>query len=159
MSNWKSLLVGSLSCLVLFSGCSNIPDGPRTVPAQGVVTLDGAPVEGAAVVFIGKSGDYSAEGLSDIDGNFSLDTFDYKTGAVPGDYYALVTKTREITAAAGDIAGAGEAGEHAAEGGGTVQLGVEHALPEQYALVNEKFAFTVPEDGVKDLKIELTSKK
>lgn len=154
-----------LSCvaiaLLLHTGCSNVPDGPRTVPAEGVVTLDGDPVEGAAVVFVSADGgQYAAQGASDKDGKFSLNAVEYKTGAVPGEYMAVITKNKEVTSKPKGKANAEElqhAAEEGSEGGGE-QLGVVNVMPEKYQQPNPKFTFTIPEDGITDLKIELTSK-
>lgn len=142
-------------CLVQV-GCNNVPDGPRTVPAEGVVTLDGTPVSGAAVVFVAANGEHSATCASEEDGKFSLNAFEYKTGAVPGEYMAVITKNEEVKMqkAGKDSA---EEQKHAEEGGGE-QVGVVNIMPKQYSQPNPSFTFTVPEDGVSDLKIELTSK-
>lgn len=146
-----------LMCLSVAStlGCAK-ELGPRTVPAKGVVTLDGQPVEGAAVVFVSDGGSSSAMGMSDEEGNFSLDAFEYKPGAVPGTYNCIITKTVEITSETPKIKG--EEAEHAAENGEPQQLGVENALPPKYAQVSKDFQFIVPEDGTTELKLELTSK-
>ena len=144
-------------CLALLvtTGCSK-EKGPRTVPAEGIVTLDGAPVEGAAVVFVSDGGAYSAMGMSDVEGKFSLDAFEFKTGAVPGKYFAIVTKTVEITSNSPEVKG--EEAEHASENGEDVQLGVKNDLPTRYEQPKPEFQFTIPEDGTTDLKLELTSK-
>ena len=90
-----AVAIGILSTSWL--GCSRVPDGPRTVPAEGIITLDGEPISGAAIVFISDGGDVSANGISGPDGEFSLDAFPYKKGAVPGPYKCIVTRTVEIT--------------------------------------------------------------
>jgi hypothetical protein len=77
------VLLGSVS------GCG----GSKLVPVEGIVTLDGKPVEGATVVFLpdGASG-RPAQGLTASDGRFHLSTVSEK-GAGPGDYKVVVTKT------------------------------------------------------------------
>ncbi|GAB5404766.1 MAG: hypothetical protein Aurels2KO_29970 [Aureliella sp.] len=158
----KKTLVPFLTALCLMQiGCNNVPDGPRTVPAEGILTLDGDPVDGAAVAFVAVSGDYSASSGTDDEGRFSLNAFEYKTGAVPGEYMAIITKNQEVTTAAPKGKANAEELQHAAEEGeepGGEQMGVVNVMPKQYAQPNPKFTFTVPEDGVTDLKIELTSK-
>lgn len=147
-----STLLGIL-CFSLLAGCSDSNKGPRTVPVEGVVTLDGQPIEGASVVFIDDGGQYPAQGRSDADGKFSLSAFEYKTGAVPGSYKATVSRT--VVETAGDEVPAGsEEAEHAGEAAGQR---VYNDLPGKYAAPSGILAFTVPEDGVTDLKIELTS--
>lgn len=144
-------------CLALLvtTGCSK-DQGPRTVPAEGVVTLDGQPVEGAAVVFVSDGGNYSAMGMSDAEGKFSLDAFEYKTGAIPGKYFAIVTRTVEITSESPEVKG--EEAEHAAENGEAVQMGVKNDMPQKYGQPSPDFQFTIPEDGTQDLKLDLVSK-
>lgn len=145
-----------LSALAMsfLTGCGETDKGPRTVPAEGVVTLDGSPIEGASIVFIDDGGQYPARGRSDADGKFSLSAFEYKTGAVPGSYKAIVSRTVVETASEkGPPAGSEEA-EHAGEAAGQR---VYNDLPPKYSQPG-LLSFTVPEDGVTDLKIELTSK-
>ncbi len=138
---------------VSFTGCENVPDGPRTVPASGVVTLNGEPVEGAAIVFIGDNGEFSAHGISDSEGEFSLDAFEYKTGAVPGGYKVVVTKTVEIT----DESGTNLKGEGALHAGEGAQLGIRNDLPSKYQNPNNGLSFVIPDDGTLDLQIELVA--
>jgi hypothetical protein len=75
--------------VVLLPGCG----GPKLVPVEGVVDLDGKPVEGATVVFLpdGVSG-RPAQGLTAGDGRFRLSTVS-EQGAGPGEYKVIVTKT------------------------------------------------------------------
>lgn len=137
-------------------GCGG-PEGPKTVPAEGTITLDGAPLENASIVFTNPSGSEFAQGLSDADGHFSLNTFEYKTGARPGTYQSVIIKTVEIVSSGRKLRG--EEAKHAAEEGGDAgsQLGVENVLPLRYSRPSPKMEFVIPEDGVKDLLIELTS--
>ncbi len=143
----------SCSLVVLAVGCAE--QGPPTVPAQGVLTLDGNPVEGAAVVAIdAKGGSDQAVAITDSQGRFSLNAFDYKTGALPGSYNVIATKTVEIDTSAGELQG--EEAEHAAEGG-AMQLGVENVLPRKYAQPTGALKITIPAEGTSDLKLELTT--
>jgi len=56
----------------------------RTVPAGGVVVLDGNPVAGAAVLLSPATGGVPARGTTAADGSFTLSTFDNGDGAVVG---------------------------------------------------------------------------
>lgn len=121
--------------------------------------LDGEPLEGAAVVFV--SMEYPAQSISDADGRFSLDAFEYKPGAVPGTYQTVITKTVEVLEGGTPPPGSEAAlhmAQEIAEGGGPLQLGVRNALPQRYAAPSEEFTFVVPEDGTTELLIELDSK-
>jgi hypothetical protein len=149
----KSIQIAACTLLVCVVGCGE--KGPPTVPAKGVVTLDGQPVENAAIVIVSTSSADQAVGTSDASGNFSLDAFDYKTGALPGEYYVIATKSVEIEQSAGELQG--EEAEHAAEDGGAMQLGVQNVLPKKYAQPSGELTLTVPAEGVTDIKLELSS--
>jgi len=66
--------------------------GTKYVPVEGVVKLDGKPVEGATVVFTSEDGSRTFSGFTDANGAFSL-TGGEKPGAVPGNYKVTVVKT------------------------------------------------------------------
>lgn len=153
----KNLMLPLVAAFLLLPiiGCGDSNKGPRTVPASGVLTLDGTPVEGATIAFVQQNGGgHSAQGYSDAEGKFSLNAFEYKTGAVPGEYMAIIQKT--VVGTAESKAGSEEA-EHEGEGGG--EAGVpRNALPDQYRIPNNNFVFTVPEDGTDSLNIKLSSK-
>lgn len=76
--------------LLVIAGC-----GPKPVPVEGVVKLDGAPVEGATVTFVTADGKLSASGLTDASGHFSLSTAS-GPGAFPGDYKVVVVKNPQV---------------------------------------------------------------
>lgn len=84
------LLANLLSGLVM-AGCG--PRNPATTKVEGVVALDGQPIEGAAVVFTPSSGP-PATGTTDSDGRFVLSTFKQGDGAVLGQHRVTVGKTR-----------------------------------------------------------------
>jgi hypothetical protein len=83
--------IGGALLLSLLIGCSG---SSPTEKVSGVVTLDGTPVEAAAVTFVpddpatGKS----AAGITDKDGKFTLTTFVGGDGALPGSYKIQVSK-------------------------------------------------------------------
>jgi hypothetical protein len=65
------------------------------VPTEGVVTLDGKPVEGATVQFIVLGDDKEgriAWGTTDKEGKFRLSTKGANDGALPRDYHVTVVK-------------------------------------------------------------------
>jgi hypothetical protein len=69
-------LIGLL-CLGLSAGCSRGSDR-KLVAADGSVTYKGKPLAGAAITFVPEKGPL-AMGITDVDGNFKLNT-----GALPG---------------------------------------------------------------------------
>lgn len=69
------------------------------VPAEGTVVFNGAPVEGASVMFAPKKIDPSsqagsASATTDKNGKFKMTTLDPGDGLFPGEYYVTVSKDR-----------------------------------------------------------------
>jgi len=64
-----TILVVAAVCF-LFAGCGGAEEGTATV--SGVVTLDGKPVEGAAVGFLGREGGRLATEQTDSSGKFTI---------------------------------------------------------------------------------------
>jgi len=129
-----------LSC---FSGCekSNLP---TTVPAEGVVTLDGEKISEATILLIADKGTYNADAVSDKDGKFKLNAFAEKGGAVPGSYRVLISKTINAAAASKD----GESG-----------VNLKYGLPKKYSdVMTSGLTYTLGEDGDKNIKFDLVSK-
>lgn len=77
------------------AGCGG---GVRTVPVEGTVTVDGAPVEKVAVSFTPIGGQGTAgpgsSGVTDAQGRFSLRTIGDRrvTGAVPGKHRVTLSE-------------------------------------------------------------------
>jgi len=80
---WWTLVV------LVFAGCGR---PSRTVPAGGVVVLDGKPVAGAAVLLSPVAGGVPARGTTAADGSFALSTFDDGDGAVVGLHHVGIAK-------------------------------------------------------------------
>ncbi|WP_146676790.1 carboxypeptidase-like regulatory domain-containing protein [Pirellula sp. SH-Sr6A] len=144
-----SFLSRSMFCLGVCSfavwlGCGPKSDLPKTVKAQGVVTLDGTPVDLATIVLIPDAGTYSAAGVSDKDGKFALKAFDEKAGAVPGSYKVEITKTVV---------------QDKGEKGGEAVVNVAYGLPKKYStFTTSGLKLTIPDQDTTDIKFELTSK-
>lgn len=138
-----ALLFVLLSPLV---GCGpDLSHLPKTVKAEGIVLLDGKPVEEATVVCIPEDGsENGASAKSDADGKFSLRSFDEKEGAVPGKFRVTVRKTvLEQTDKNADI--------------GTVN--VSYGVPQKYSGGGTSpLRLTIPEEDITDIKFELSSK-
>lgn len=85
------LALASLGVLAVLSiGCGK--SGPQLTPVEGVVTLDGTPLEGATVLFQPDAGGKPAVGLSDAAGKFVLKTLEEGDGAQVGMNSVSVTK-------------------------------------------------------------------
>jgi hypothetical protein len=84
----------SPSCWILLLGVLLGCDrGPQLYPVTGKVSFQGAPPEGATVVFVPTSGENAknASGAVQADGSYSLETYPHGPGAFPGDYLIAVT--------------------------------------------------------------------
>ena len=67
-------------------------DNDRLVKVQGVVTLDGNPLEGASVTFMPSQLGRPASGFSDAKGRFELTTNEPDDGVPTGHYKVLISK-------------------------------------------------------------------
>lgn len=141
------------SCLAVcfVAGCGE--SYPETVPVNGVVTLDGQPVEGAAVLLMSEvpgSGN-AARGVTKADGTFALTTFQEADGARPGRYKAIVKKT--------DLANQGSANESLVESSlGAKPVQAVELLPEKYgAMQTTPFDVEVKSGMELPLKLDLSS--
>ncbi len=133
-----SILCALSACFVV-TGCAG-DNLPKTVPAEGVVLLDGAPVAEATLVFIAEQGTYNATGVSNKDGKFQLKAFDEKSGAVPGSYKVEITKSVMEKSAGPEVS-------------------MKFGLPEKYSKFNTSgLSQTIGESGTKDIKFDLKSK-
>jgi hypothetical protein len=145
--NYQSRLWVLVPTLASVLGCNSAGSNlPKTVPAMGVVTLDGKPVEGAQVVIGNETTGASA--ITNSSGHFSLRTFTEKDGVLPGDYKVQVSKTIEEK-----IAGA----KGSVDGGDPVRY--VFGVPKKYTgLATSGLTISVSDKGNRDIKLELTSK-
>ena len=81
--------------LLSIAGCMGGTDESKPVPTSGVVTLEGAPVEGAYVLFVPESGP-QASATTDAEGGFELTTTKEKDGVVPGPCRIAIQKRAPI---------------------------------------------------------------
>ena len=77
-----------LIMMVELAGCG--PSGPELVDVQGVVTLDGKPLDRATIIFQPKEGRASV-GTTDADGAYRLKYTNARYGALPGDHTVRIT--------------------------------------------------------------------
>ncbi len=109
--DFKSI-VSLLGCMVsvVMMGCgsgSTIVKHDPVFPATGVVTLEGAPLEGATVILNSAVVDgkgWVASGVTDYQGKFEIATrfgpSQVEKGALAGDYTAVVMKSAPAATAA-----------------------------------------------------------
>ena len=91
----------SCACLAGFTGCQSEPT-LSTEYVEGVVTIDGTPVEGATVAFrpVNEGQGMSASGFTDANGVYKLTAVGgteagepaVDAGTLPGEYYVMVMK-------------------------------------------------------------------
>lgn len=65
---------------------------PACVPVEGVVTLDGRPLAGAAVMLVPEAGGRAGMGGTDKEGRFTISTYGARDGSVSGPHRVIVTK-------------------------------------------------------------------
>jgi hypothetical protein len=151
-----ALPVGVL-LFVVGCGSSNL------VPARGHLTLDGAPVEGASLMFFpeSESGQVAAA-ATDADGKFAAATRG-TPGCVPGAYAISVTK--KVTPPGAQESPQADRAEFEGKKKGAPnpyatkgQAVPRNVLPPQYAdPATSKIRIEVPPGGKVDLELALTS--
>lgn len=92
MNRYATLTALSAFTIAL-AGCSG-----KSVTVNGVLKMDGNPVEGATITFVTEDGKQSFSGQSDASGNFTL-SGPNGPGAAPGNYKVLVVKAPKIPGA------------------------------------------------------------
>ena len=115
--------------LATIVGCGGATDHPPTVPVSGFVTLDGQPVSGATIAFVGDG--QTGLAISGPDGRFQLTTFAEGDGAVEGEYKVTVVKM-----VGSDVASGGDDSMEAAEAESKtkqVAATAQSALPSRYS--------------------------
>jgi hypothetical protein len=140
-------LLWCIAGLLPLLGCNSAGGNlPKTVPASGLVTLDGKPVDGAQVVIVpAGEGMTGASAVTDSSGRFSLRAYLEKEGAIPGEYKVQVSKTVEVKL------------KGTVDGGDAVRF--DHGVPAKYTVAKTSgLSVSIPDTGNKDIKLALTSK-
>lgn len=132
----------------LLTGCGD--SGPDMAPVTGVVTLDGAPVENAAVMFVPEAGGRPATGLTDAEGKFSLETLKPGDGALVGKHKVTVTgvKVTGIQATEDGLSGAVNPGE----------VREQWFVPQKYSTPDSSGLTQEVADGMPAVELKLSSK-
>ncbi len=156
-------IVCVLTC-VLMLGCGG-GGVSGLVKVTGTVTLDGQPVEGAAVSFspAGNEGRASA-GVTDAQGRFSLAPVGGGQGALPGKYQVAISKT-QVTGGAPTATTREEyerqMKERMAQGAAGFQFGppqVTHLIPQVYSSpATSQLEAEVTASGANDFPFALKS--
>lgn len=90
MNDCKTVILG-LCCALSISvtGCG--PGGPDIASVEGIVTMDGKPLEDCTVVFSAESGGRPAGAKTDADGKYVLNFSGGRQGAIPGPNIVRIT--------------------------------------------------------------------
>lgn len=130
--------------LLLFAsaGCTPSKEGPKLVPVQGTVTMDGKPLAGASVMFGGGV----AFGETNASGHYELSQGE-KKGIPAGEYKVVIEKWTNPDGSVYKSAGISPM-----EAGAKQEIPARYSHPEQSELKK-----TVPEAGG-TIDFELTSK-
>lgn len=115
--------------MVALAGCDQTQGLSGLVPAEGTVTFQGAPVEGATVTFAPQGNAMrAAAGMTDAQGKFVLKTIGEQDGVMPGDYMVTVTKFSSESQSLSQE----EMEKYIAEHGAPPTVEQTNALPEKY---------------------------
>jgi hypothetical protein len=126
------LIIVGLSTVGISCSYKKAPDDGR-VPARGVVTYNGIPVEGADVSFSPtEEGGRGAAGMTDYNGRFVLGTSTAGDGVFPGTYHVWITKMEVVNTERRTLL-PHEAAEIRKSGGKVGNDEMESLLPLKYA--------------------------
>jgi len=95
----KDVLLLFLPLLLVAFGCGGGAPVQKTEMVEGVITLDGAPLEGAAITFNPVGGDGTvASGFTDAQGKYTIQTLRGKPegGTTSGEYVVTVSKWEDV---------------------------------------------------------------
>lgn len=153
--------------LVVLLGCGRGP-GLKTQRVEGVLTLDGKPVEGATVTFVPvKEGQgASAVGVTDASGKFTLTvaaTGRARTspgaGTLPGEYFVGVVKTTsEVPASEEEEEASGKAASTSPGTSPSAEPKLVHVVPPKYNNPRTSGLRVTVKEGPNTIPIELSSK-
>lgn len=136
---------------------------PKTVTASGIITLDGAPLDGASITLLNENG-VTAIAKSDSNGRFSLRTVvgaDMVDGAVPGLHQVGVAKT--ISEGGGAEMKPGENERDMVNrmaGSMTSPAKQKYIVPQQFGSPqSSKLSLDVPTAGSDKLTLDIKTKK
>lgn len=141
--NMRLRALGGLAAVfavLWLTGCEvKVP--PKVTPVTCTVTYKGELVEGASVVFIpvidtqGRTapGMTAASGVTDASGKAALRAFAERLGALPGDYYVIITKTETDETAEPSEGAANESDGDSDENGVPAPAHLISLIPIKYA--------------------------
>jgi len=140
---WACALLGT----IVLTGCGG--SGPKLVPVEGAVTLDGRPLANKSLLFtpIGDTSGHGAGGASDAEGRYTLlamvpgATKDHK-GIAPGRYRVTVFEPTVFSNVSVEQEGDEPVAALAPDMGGR-----ESDIPAVYGTEQSPLVLDVPESG------------
>jgi len=148
-----ALLLFSLAVVaVAASGCGKSGPNVKTAGVSGSVSLDGKPLEGVTVVFVGEGGKFIGMGKTGLGGKYRLDS-----GSIPGKQGAMVgTNQVYFTKALDNMPQEPPMipPDHV-----VIAEPKDSSIPAQYSdPVKPALSFDVPERGTESADFQLTSR-
>lgn len=162
MGRWREAVGVTGLLLAMSIGCG--PGGPAVEMVEGVVTMDGQPVDGAAVFFSPAPGStgLAAAGQTGPDGRFKLTSIKAKTGgggAVAGDYLVTVSKIQNDAPPLPTSTDDPNYGKFPPAPGPNEKAKIKYLVPQEYGDAKTSgLKATVTKGGSKGLTFELSSK-
>jgi hypothetical protein len=140
-----------LTVTLVLTGCGGAKI-PGLVPAEGVVLLEGQPVDGVSIVFTpapGSGGDHYATSISQSNGKFVLETVGNR-GALPGKYEVVLSKKTTTSTVSP------EETERLANAGRSIPADTTYHIPWKYEETRTSgIVIEIGPAGNKDIRIEL----
>ena len=146
-----------LSLLVSLSGCGGggATGGVPVYVVTGTVTMAGAPLGDATVIFSPQNDQPTATGRTDEDGSFSLTTYTYGDGAAEGSFKVLVSKTT-VADSSGDDSGHGDDYEAGGSHSSSQASGDTQMVPPNYnSKEDTPLSVDVKKDGDNNFDFEI----
>lgn len=158
---------------LILVGCGG-NDRPSIVPASGIVTLNGEPVDGASLTFVPTAGGRPGSAITDAQGRYTIKTYEDAPGAISGEHKVSVIKISGPGADVmqGDAPAAPPATEETGSGEDdgsdglseievfdsteTKESEIIYDVPQKYMNADESgLLITVPAEGSSELHLQL----
>lgn len=163
-TSYQLWTLGAVALISTAMGCDGGGATLKTEPVQGVVTLDGTPVEGATVMFVPvtKGSGLSATGYTDANGVYKLtantsgeDVAKVEGGTLPGEYHVAVTKAvADVPLSEEEAMEQGVAYKPPAPGQAPQMT---YIVPKKYQLAPRSGLKVTVQEGENNIPLELTS--
>jgi hypothetical protein len=146
----RCVMFGCLAAALAAAGCGS--GGGPVLPVNGIVTLDGKPLDGATVTFYPEGGGNRGFARTGTDGRFVITGMKGEEGLPPGQYKVTVSKLNVPTG--------GEIDDPTSPAIGAVtEADIKSDLPAIYSDPSKTIlSYAVTGDG-KPIEIQLDSKR